>query len=104
MQVATTVSRSIVRGIIIDDADRVLLMKMSFPWFAEPVWIVPGGGLEDGETAADGLRRELHFDLTVFAKAPLQEAMHVQQQCAKVQRFGLLLTRMPERQQLARHQ
>jgi ADP-ribose pyrophosphatase YjhB (NUDIX family) len=48
-----------VRAIVINDLGEVLLMKMTFPWFAEPVWIAPGGGLGDGETAVDGLRREL---------------------------------------------
>jgi ADP-ribose pyrophosphatase YjhB (NUDIX family) len=34
-------------------------MRMAFPWFERPVWIAPGGGLEDGEPAVDGLQREL---------------------------------------------
>jgi ADP-ribose pyrophosphatase YjhB (NUDIX family)/ribosomal protein S18 acetylase RimI-like enzyme len=57
---ASIVSRSMVRGILVTDSGEVLLMKMSFPWFAGPVWIAPGGGLEDGESTLDGLRRELH--------------------------------------------
>jgi ADP-ribose pyrophosphatase YjhB (NUDIX family) len=48
-----------VRGIVVNDSGEVLLMKMNFPWFGGPVWIAPGGGLRDGETAVDGLRREL---------------------------------------------
>jgi ADP-ribose pyrophosphatase YjhB (NUDIX family) len=56
---AATVTRSMVRGILLEDAGAVLLMRMAFPWFERPVWIVPGGGLQDGELAAEGLRREL---------------------------------------------
>jgi ADP-ribose pyrophosphatase YjhB (NUDIX family) len=59
MHVESVVMKSMVRGIIIDNLDAVLLMKMSFPWFGVPVWIAPGGGLEERETPVDGLRREL---------------------------------------------
>jgi len=63
MHVESAVTRSMVRGIVITDSGEALLMKMAFPWFADPVWIAPGGGLEDGETASDGLRRELREEL-----------------------------------------
>lgn len=59
MPVETVVMRSMVRGLVVSDLGDVLLMKMSFPWFGTPVWIAPGGGLEDGETPVNGLRREL---------------------------------------------
>ena len=63
MHVQSVVARSMVRGIVINDLGEVLLMKMKFPWIADPVWIAPGGGLGDGEMAVDGLRRELQEEI-----------------------------------------
>ena len=54
--------REAVRGIIVDDDDRVLLVKYVFPSGAER-WGTPGGGLDPGETHEDGLRRELFEEL-----------------------------------------
>jgi 8-oxo-dGTP pyrophosphatase MutT (NUDIX family) len=49
--------------ILLDPADRVLLLRWEYPLRAEEeprsVWITPGGGLDDGETHEDGARREL---------------------------------------------
>src|SRR5687768_3176609 len=59
MHAESVVTRSMVRGIIVNELGEVLLMKMNFPWFGAPVWIAPGGGLGETETAVDGLRREL---------------------------------------------
>jgi ADP-ribose pyrophosphatase YjhB (NUDIX family) len=47
-----------VAGIVIDDSDRVLLVRRA----ARPargLWSVPGGALEVGESVAQGLAREL---------------------------------------------
>jgi ADP-ribose pyrophosphatase YjhB (NUDIX family) len=48
--------------VIVTPDDQVLLAKFVFPSGVE-VWALPGGGLEDGETPEDGLRRELHEEL-----------------------------------------
>ena len=42
--------------------DEVLLARFVFPNGVE-AWALPGGGLEDGESVEDGLRRELHEEL-----------------------------------------
>lgn len=42
--------------------DEVLLARFVFPNGVE-VWALPGGGLEDGESVEEGLRRELHEEL-----------------------------------------
>lgn len=54
--------REAVRALVVDPDDEVLLARFVFPNGVE-VWALPGGGLEDGETHEDGLRRELHEEL-----------------------------------------
>lgn len=51
--------RPAARALILDPEDRVLLVRFSFPWVDYPVWALPGGGLEPGEDAEAGVRREL---------------------------------------------
>jgi 8-oxo-dGTP diphosphatase len=49
--------RQAVRALLIDHADRVLLVRFEFPTATR--WALPGGGLEPGETHVAALRREL---------------------------------------------
>jgi len=51
--------RPAVRALVLDEDDRILLVRFAFPWVDYPVWAPPGGGLEPGETAEQGIRREL---------------------------------------------
>lgn len=49
--------RPAVRGIIIDPADRILLVRFAFP--VDVFWACPGGGIEPSESDETALRREL---------------------------------------------
>lgn len=52
--------RQAVRALMIDQQDRVLLVKLDLErrgWV--PGWILPGGGIEGGEDSSAALRREL---------------------------------------------
>ena len=49
--------RDAARAIVVDPSDRVLLVR--FEWPDKSVWATPGGGLEEGETYEEAIRREL---------------------------------------------
>ncbi len=49
--------RHATRAIVLDDDDRILLVRFEFP--DRTVWATPGGGVNEGETDEDALRREL---------------------------------------------
>jgi ADP-ribose pyrophosphatase YjhB (NUDIX family) len=53
--------RRAVRAVLLDQRDDVLLVRFEFP--TATVWALPGGGLDDGESAELGLRRELREEL-----------------------------------------
>jgi 8-oxo-dGTP diphosphatase len=53
--------RAAVRALVLDPADRVMLVRFEFP--AVTVWAMPGGGIEPGESDHEALRRELAEEL-----------------------------------------
>jgi 8-oxo-dGTP pyrophosphatase MutT (NUDIX family) len=55
--------RPAVRGLVIDTDERVLLVRLVFPHGAW--WVLPGGGIADGETDIDALHRELAEEIGI---------------------------------------
>src|SRR6188508_1950732 len=53
--------REAVRALVVDDDDRVLLVRFEFPDATR--WALPGGGIDAGETHLDALRRELREEI-----------------------------------------
>ncbi|MEU8225905.1 bifunctional GNAT family N-acetyltransferase/NUDIX hydrolase [Kribbella sp. NPDC048915] len=62
------------RGVILDEQDRVLLVRFEFS--SGPVWATPGGGLEAGESPIDGLRRELVEEVGLTDFPPPVQVWH----------------------------
>lgn len=53
--------RRATRALILDRTGHVLLVRFEFP--TASIWALPGGGLDDGETTEEALRRELREEL-----------------------------------------
>ena len=58
-----------VKGLVVDETGRFLMVKDDDGW-----WELPGGGLEHGETAEEGVRREIDEEtglvITYISPAP----------------------------------
>ena len=53
--------RPAVRAVVVDPAERVLLVRFTFP--DHSLWATPGGGIEPGESDEKAIRRELSEEL-----------------------------------------
>jgi TDG/mug DNA glycosylase family protein len=67
------VDRRAVRGVVLDRHGRVLLARFQHPVTGEVWWATVGGGIDEGESEEDALRRELHEEagLEQFEIGPL---------------------------------
>ncbi len=56
-----TLRRRAARVVLLDESDRILLLRAHDPADGErpPWWEIPGGGIDPGESSAEGARREL---------------------------------------------
>lgn len=55
------IHRNAVRALVLSHGDdRLLLAKMRVPDRGLEIWLAPGGGIEDGESAGDCLIREVY--------------------------------------------
>ena len=55
--------RRAARALLLDPTDRLLLLKVVNPRRGGVYWVTPGGGVNDGESDAEALRRELAEEL-----------------------------------------
>lgn len=74
---AEVTDRTAARVLVIDGQDRVLLLHAHDPHQpdASPWWHTPGGGLNPGETAPEGARRELWEEIGLHV-GELGEIVH----------------------------
>ena len=73
-----------VRVIIFDDKQRILLVKQSHE--GRDIWMVPGGGIEDGESAAQAAVREVREETGLDIEV-LRMIWHVEEVSERGQRF-----------------
>lgn len=57
-------------GILVHD-DRVLLVRSSSPQINPPLWWLPGGGIDFGESPEETLLREFHEETGLTIKDPV---------------------------------
>lgn len=69
--------RRVSRVILLDEHDRFLLFLTASPNLMTPVvrWIAPGGGVDEGESHAEGAIREL-FEETGLVVTDIGESFH----------------------------
>jgi TDG/mug DNA glycosylase family protein len=63
------VPRRAVRGLVVDERDRVLLLRFERP-LGSAFWITPGGGVEPGERDREALFRELREEAGLIDPEP----------------------------------
>ena len=73
-----------VRVIIFDDKKRILLVKQSHE--GRDIWMVPGGGIEDGESAAQAAVREVREETGLDIEV-LRMIWHVEEVSERGQSF-----------------
>lgn len=73
-----------VRVVVLDDDDRLLLVKQSHE--GNDIWMAPGGGIEEGESAAEAAVREVREETGLDIEVgPL--IWHVEEVSQRGQRF-----------------
>ena len=59
------VDRSAIRAIVLDENDRILLIRTPADDEGTLLWLTPGGGIEAGEAEIEALQRELFEEIGV---------------------------------------
>lgn len=72
----TIKDRHAARAIILTPSHEILLMRMAFPRLAEDLWILPGGGIDAGETAEAAVQRELYEETGAAGLVPEAQLWH----------------------------
>ena len=73
-----------VRVIVLDEENRILMVKHDHP--ERTVWMVPGGGIEEGESSAQAAAREV-FEETGLEVEVSGLVWHVEEVSERGQRF-----------------
>ena len=72
----TSKDRHAARAIILTPSYEILLLRMAFPWLDEDLWILPGGGIEAGETPEAAVSREVFEETGAGGLLPEGQLWH----------------------------
>lgn len=63
--------RKSARAVLINNEDRILLFKFKFPEIQgdKVLWVTPGGGVEEGESFEQALKRELFEEMGLVSNS-----------------------------------
>lgn len=66
------------RAIVLNKQNQIFLFRYTFDFFAEQesIWITPGGGLDDGESFEEALKRELFEEMGIELTEPAPEIFY----------------------------
>ena len=62
--------RRAARALVVDPDERVLLVRFEFPDATAPIWAMPGGGVDEGESHDEAIARELDEEVGLDAFEP----------------------------------
>ena len=68
--------RHAARAIILTPSNEILLLRMAFPWLDADLWILPGGGIETGETPEAAVQREVFEETGASGLIPDGQLWH----------------------------
>lgn len=66
------------RAIVLNQQNQIFLFRYTFDFFAEEdsIWITPGGGLDEGESFEEALKRELLEEMGIELTEPAPQIFY----------------------------
>ena len=78
MEQLPIVEREVVRLIVLDAEEQILLFHIHEPLYPDvgTCWELPGGGIDSGETYVTAALRDLHEETGMAARPSLRQSQH----------------------------
>lgn len=68
--------RHTARALIVTESHEILLLSVKLPWMEGETWTLPGGGIEENETASECARREIQEEVGLTYSGVLKPCWH----------------------------